>query len=284
MALDEEGGENFFNHVMSLWVAPEIKRRKENGTLSDNFAIDKIQVLISPEKKPVIVRLNDEIKAQLVCKFRPSIHKQVIGEPVYWKDIDDILDIKLTEHDDPDAAHITMVLFREGWKIKFDLRNNKRRAKELYDSAREFLNSAKKALDDASMRVFSDNLFSTVELFVTSQLFVMSEYEYVRKPTHAWTQKKYNEFINIGNYKEEYKNIFNKLSGLRSGARYHKQPFKLNLDDAKGMLKVAEDLGEYTKKVILIRHTIEQGILPTLMYYLAVRSTIIKDKINVTPS
>lgn len=78
----------------------------------------------------------------------------------------------------------------------------------------------------------------------------MSEYEYVRKPTHAWTQKRYNEFINTGNYKEEYKNIFNKLSGLRNSARYHKQPFKLNLDDAKDMLKVAEDLGEYTKKVI----------------------------------
>jgi hypothetical protein len=47
MALDEEGGKNFFNHVMSLWIAPEIKRRKENGILTDNFAIDKIQILIN---------------------------------------------------------------------------------------------------------------------------------------------------------------------------------------------------------------------------------------------
>jgi hypothetical protein len=51
--------------------------------------------LISPEEKPVIVRLNTEIKAQLVCKFKPGIHKQVVGEPVYWKEIDDILDIRL---------------------------------------------------------------------------------------------------------------------------------------------------------------------------------------------
>jgi len=101
------------------------------------------------------------------------------------------------------------------------------------------------------LRVFSDNLFSAAELFITSQLFVMSEYEYVRKPTHAWTQKKYNDFINIGNYKEEYKKILNKLSGLRNHARYHKQSFKLNLEDAKVMLEVVDDLGEHTRRVII---------------------------------
>jgi hypothetical protein len=193
MMLDEEGGRNFFHQVMNLWIAPEIERRKEKGILSTNFAIDKIQILISPEERPAVVRLNNEIKAELTCRLKPGIHKQVIGEPVYWKEICDIFDIKLTEEDDPDVVHITMVLFRKGWKVRFDLRNNKRKARELYDSAREFLNSAKRALDNGSMRVFSDNLFSAAELFVTSQLFVMSEYEYVKKPTHAWTQKKYND-------------------------------------------------------------------------------------------
>lgn len=250
MTLDEEGWKNFFHHVMNLWVAPEIERRKAKGTLPANFAIDKMQILISPEERPAVVRLNNEIKAELVCKLKPGIHKQVIGESVYWKEIDDILDIKLTDQDDPDAAHITMVLFREGWKVKFDLRNNKRRASELYDSAREFLKSAKRALEDGSLRVLSDNLFSAAELFITSQLFVMAEYEYVRKPTHAWTQKKYNDFINIGNYKEEYRLILNKLSRLRNSARYHKQLFKLDLEDAKRMLEVVEELGEYTRRTI----------------------------------
>jgi hypothetical protein len=68
-----------------------------------------------------------------------------------------------------------MVLFRKGWKIVFDLRNNKRKAKQLFDTAEEFLNFAKRALEDGSLRVFSDNLFSAAELFITSQLFVMSE-------------------------------------------------------------------------------------------------------------
>jgi uncharacterized protein (UPF0332 family) len=197
------------------------------------------------------MRLNEEVIAKLICKFKSGIRKQVIGEPVFWKEIDDILDIKLSEHDNPDLAHITMVLFRKGWKIVFDLRNNKRKAKQLFDTAEEFLNSAKRALEDGSLRVFSDNLFSAAELFITSQLFVMTEYEYVRKPTHAWTQKKYNDFINIGNYKEEYKKILNKLSGLRNHARYHKQSFKLNLEDAKVMLEVVDDLGEHTRRVII---------------------------------
>jgi hypothetical protein len=63
-------------------VAPEIKRRKENGILSDNFAIDKIQILISPKEEPAIVRLNSEIKAELTCRLKPGIHKQVVGEAV----------------------------------------------------------------------------------------------------------------------------------------------------------------------------------------------------------
>lgn len=86
MTLDEEGGNNFFRQVWSLWVTPEILRRKEKNRLPIDFAVDKVQILISPEERPPIVRLNEEVIANLICKFKSGIRKQVIGEPVFWKE------------------------------------------------------------------------------------------------------------------------------------------------------------------------------------------------------
>lgn len=251
MTLDEETAKNFFEQILNLWVIPEIDKRRKKNNLPIDFAIDKIQIIISPDESSPIVRLNKEIKAEITCELEPGISKQVTGEPVYWKEVKDILDIKLSDIDDPDAAHITMILFRKGWKIKFDLRQNKRKAKERYDAAKEFLNLAKKALEEGNLRAFTDILFSAVELFVTSQLFVISEQEYVKKATHSWTQLRYNLFINNGNYKKEYKTAFNKLSGFRDAARYFNKPFKLTTEDAKEMLQIAEDLEKFTEKMIM---------------------------------
>lgn len=252
MTLDQEAMRNFFQQVLDLWVRPEIARRQRDGILPNDYNIDKIQILfgINGNDKAVI-RLNKEIRALYTCRLKPGIHKQITGEPVYWKEIEDILDMQLTEEDDPDAAHITMILSGKGWKIKFDFRRYKRKAKERYDAAREFLDAARNALNEGHLRAFADTLFSSAELFITSQLFVMSEKEYVLKPTHTWTQIKYNSFIEMGNYKNKYRDAFNKLAGLRDGARYFNRSFNLTVQQAEQFLHVVEDLEKHTNKVII---------------------------------
>lgn len=43
--LDKEGQEEIFKQFMEIWILPEIDRRKEYGTLPDNFILSKSQVL-----------------------------------------------------------------------------------------------------------------------------------------------------------------------------------------------------------------------------------------------
>lgn len=60
----------------------------------------------------------------------------------------------------------------------------------------------------------------------------------------------YNSFINIGNYKVEHKQIFNKLRGLRDAGRYFNQQFTIVPNEGKEMLETVKDLGDYTKQAI----------------------------------
>ena len=142
-----------------------------------------------------------------------------------------------------------MLHFVDRWYIYFDFRTNRQRAYERYQGGKEWLEAAQTNLK-GSKRVFIDNLYSAVELFVTSQLFIISSQKYVTKPTHKSTAWKYNEFIKIGNYKDEFKTLFNKLSGLRNSARYYSNKFTLSDSDAQEMLKTAHELKEFTFRKI----------------------------------
>lgn len=74
----------------------------------------------------------------------------------------------------------------------------------------------------------------------------MSEEKYVKKPTHNYTATKYNSFIKMGNYKNEFRELLNNLGALRVKARYLKSPFTLPLEDAQRMMQEARELEKYT--------------------------------------
>jgi len=66
MVLDQEGSTNLFNHIMELWVNPEIERRTKAGKLLEKFLLNAAQVIMYPNGKPTVIRLNKEVKAELV--------------------------------------------------------------------------------------------------------------------------------------------------------------------------------------------------------------------------
>ncbi|MDE1765247.1 MAG: hypothetical protein KGI27_03115 [Thaumarchaeota archaeon] len=35
MSLDEEGTKNFLNSIMSIWISPEIEKRRKEGKIDD---------------------------------------------------------------------------------------------------------------------------------------------------------------------------------------------------------------------------------------------------------
>jgi hypothetical protein len=249
MALDQEAARTLYSHVHEIWVKAELERRKGAGQLPNGFQIEKVQILVEPNGIPV-VRLNQEVKAEAVAKLMPGTKKTNVGEPVSWSEIKEIVGIRLTDEDDPNCGHLTMISFPNGWVIGFDFRTNKKLALGRYGVGEDFLAAADACLIKGHYRPLIDNLFSAVELFVTAQLFVMEGKEYVSRPKHRTTSLKYNNFINIGNYKNEYKQLFNKLTGMRDKARYLKGNFRLSEDEAKDMLHTARELARFTKSRI----------------------------------
>lgn len=149
MTSDNDGIDNLFNHVMEIWVNPEIERRKKDGKMSASYSIDKIQVIIPPGQIPS-VRLNDEVKAIILAKLKPGIkEKKKDGDLIYLNEMDHLIKISLPEDENPDYGHLTMLLLGNSWNIYFDFRTNKRKAYERYEVGKEFLQAAEKNMKDS---------------------------------------------------------------------------------------------------------------------------------------
>lgn len=245
--LDQQTSKHMFEEIMRVWIYPEIDRRIENKIISNKFLLAKAQVLLNPNNATADIRLNDEVKAEAAIKLKPGIQKKY-REPVYEDELqDEILKIRLTDEDDPNSAHVTMLHFKGKWVIHFDFRYNKAEAKKRYEAAKEFYEIAENCFHNKYWRPFVDNLFSSTELFVTSQLLVLS---LIKRMTHNSIQMQYNSFIDIGNYKVEHKQIFNRLRGLRDAGRYFNQQFTIDPNEGKEMLETVKDLADYTKQAI----------------------------------
>jgi len=248
MALDEEATSNFLKQVMDIWVNPEIERRSKAGKLPEPFILNSAQIIIYPDGKPNVVRLNKEVKAQLIAVANRSIK---VNEVAPLEDmISEIREIMLTDRDDPNAGHVTFVKFNEKWNIAFDFRHNKKRADDRLNIAIQFLSSAKMNHEKELWRPFVDNMFSATELLATAQLLLHADKEYTKRQWHEGTERKYTAFVDMGNYKIDYKNTFLELSKLRKSARYRSDEFRFTKEEATRYLTVLDDMVEFTKKLL----------------------------------
>lgn len=242
MDIESSPYERTLQEAMKLWVIPEIERRKKAGTLPSNFNLIFAQVLFSSpfDKSGVKARLNDEVKflARCRCNFNRNIKK---GETVYLKDIEEIEQIELTE-EEKNFAHFTIIKLKDKWVIAFDFRYNKRRARQHIEVARQFIEVARLSSKKKFWNTFVDNLFSAAELLAKSELLLLP---YSKIGKHSAIQYLYGRHANLGNVKVDYKDTLNRLSGLRDSARYLKQSFKLNKDDAPKYLQTVEEMLAY---------------------------------------
>lgn len=246
MSLDNGGAQNLFNHILELWINPEIKRRKEKGIIDEKFALYGAQVILNPKINKTEIRLNKEVKAQLVGVAKRAIK---VDESAPLEDmIKEIRNIRLTDHDDPDVGHVTMLQFQGNWNIYFDFRYYKSKIKEIFEAGKEFFDIAKYSLERKKNRTFVDNLYSAIELFAICQIYNMAGSDFQKKRKHKEIQKKYNAFVKIGNFKPEYKDALNNLNELRLSARYVKKSFSLNETQASDLLKIGNDMLRFTEK------------------------------------
>lgn len=237
----KEFGQRLLQQFIDLYVAPEISRRQRAGELDKSFTLRAAQIIFFPDGKSPQVRINSEIRAIGKVKLKPGISKKV-GEDIFEHEVEGLDQVNLTEEDDPDCGHATLVRIGNSWIISFDFRYNKAFSAKHIETARQFWASAESSLKQKNWAPFIDSLFSAAELAVKSVLLSFPDPKFRKKATHKLIQMRYNRFADLGNVQPRYRETFNKLSGLRDCARYLKGPIPISKEEARNLLSTVKEM------------------------------------------
>ena len=232
----EEIGSNASKQFMDIFITPEVMRRQDIGELPRPLDLHATQILFHPDGKKPTVRINDEVKAIAKMKLKSGIQKDY-GDSVYANEIEGLEELMLTDEDDPDSGHVTMLKFNGTWIMAFDFIYNKALAKKTIETAKEFIEAAEFSLSHEFWSAFTDNLFSAAELLAKATLLATwSDPEFREKTTHPAIHSRYNRFAHLGNVDSKHASIFNKLSKMRYPARYSKEEFSILESEARSLL------------------------------------------------
>jgi len=234
---------------MDLFVTPEVKRRLETGELREPFNLRAAQIIFFPDGRKPQVRLNSEIRAIGKVKLRQGISKKA-GEPIYEHEVEGLKEVNLTDEDDPDCGHATLIRIGDSWTIAFDFRYNKELSRKHLEAARQFCESAEFSLNRKNWSPFIDNLFSVAELVAKSILLSMPDPRFRKKATHKAIQSRFNRFASLGNVKPVYRETFNKLSVMRDHARYLKRGVSVSEDECRRLLDIVRIMMEEASHLV----------------------------------
>jgi hypothetical protein len=227
---------NASKHLMDIFVTPDVIRRQENGELPRPLDLRAAQIIFYPDGKKPAIRINSEVKAIGKMKLKPGIEKDY-GDPVYAHELDGLEELTLTDGDDPDCGHVTILRLSDTWLMAFDFIYNKSLAKKTIETAKEFIEAAEFSFAHHNWSAFTDNLFSAAELLAKATLLATwSAPEFREKTTHPAIHSRYNRFAHLGNVNPLHALTFNKLSQLRYPARYSKEEFSLSESEGQSLL------------------------------------------------
>lgn len=241
--LDEEFGRKVFEQFMDLFVTPEVKRQQKTGELDTPLDLHAAQIIFFPDGRKPQVRINSEVRAFGKIKLKSGISKKA-GDPIFEHELEGLGEINLTEEDDPDCGHATLLQIVGRWTIAFDFRYNKALSTKHIETAEQFYDSAEFSFNQNNWSPFIDNLFSATELLAKSTLLLMPDPKFRKKATHRAIQIRYNRFADIGNVEPIYRETFNKLSGLRDRARYLKDDISISEYEARRLLDIVKNMIE----------------------------------------
>jgi uncharacterized protein (UPF0332 family) len=229
-----------FNQIVSIFIDPEIKARIGKKQLSKDFRLNSFQVIMFPNDNPPLVRLNQEVKAEMIVTKKEGVNKQ-LGEILLLSEIKKIQEFKLIEKEYLDCGHVTALRVGDIWSMSFDFRYNKKTAEKHLKLAKEFLSVSEYSLEKNLYVPFIDNLFSCVELAAKSILLSDFDSKLLKSKKHSLIHSKLNREAHIGNIKPEFCDLFNKLASIRQPYRYlEKEIDDLPVIECKTWLKQAK--------------------------------------------
>jgi hypothetical protein len=120
--LDAKGLNNLFHQVDTLWIQPEIDRRRKKGNLQNDFKIFRAQILL-PQTQAPIVKFNDEIIWVARAKYTGQEAIKA-GDPIYLDHIERIEGVQPPEIDGKRVAFLYLYWTGTSYTIVFDFTPN----------------------------------------------------------------------------------------------------------------------------------------------------------------
>lgn len=249
----EQDGEKVYQTLLKqfldLFILPEIRRRQETGDLPKPFDLRGAQIIFFADGKKPEIRINSEIRAIASVKLKAGISKNK-GDPIYANEIEGLNKIKLTDEEDPDCGHATIIRIGNAWIIAFDFRYNKGLAQKHIDTAKQFYESAEFSFNHKNWSPCLDNLFSAAELAAKAELLMIPDPKFRKKTTHHGIKNRYNKFANLGNVEAKYCEALNKLTGLRARARYLQGDVPISEEEIRTLLEnVKKMISDATERI-----------------------------------
>ena len=161
---DPDLAERVVAAMQETFWGPEIERR---GGLAVTGPIHQALAVLSPGK-PVEIRLNDE--CQLVARARVNAAVKR-GDPVTADNVDSVEAIEPLDVE-PDAGWVALAVLPDGRQFtQFDFIRNRGRSLSLLALAREYLATARDALQAGRLGPVIENAMAAAELSVTARMY-----------------------------------------------------------------------------------------------------------------
>lgn len=225
-------------HMFQVSFGPELRRRRDEGLLPDNFFLYAAQ-MFQPRHGKTYVKINNEVKG-VAYLSNPGEHQ--IGDPVTIDELAFIVTYDLNE-EDLDAGHFTIWWGLTGWKMFFDLRPGRAKAIAHARRSLEYLFHAREAHAKGHVAPCIDTLHSACELFAKAHL-ILSHEKADEWKKHTAVQAAANRLAKNNNMSAAFVNLLNALSNVRSTAKYAPEecaPLP-SIDDIELVQALASDL------------------------------------------
>jgi len=240
-------------HALDDFVYPEIMRRIAKKQLDPNFRLQKAHILFYSIYSKNDVLLNDNVRIDAIMQLEKGKSFKS-GESVMESDCKDILGLYPSKKNDPNAAHILLVKFKNKWYFAADLIYDREKVRKKFVSSHEFLKSVENNLEKQLWEPFIDNLFSVTELTIQSILLLRHYNEYSRRQSHKKTREIFEGYCKQGNLPMTFLEHYDTLLELRKKGRYqqgvHGKKFSIKKTDAKKYVTLTKQLIAYVESLL----------------------------------
>jgi len=222
-----------------LWhdhVVAEVRRRALGAPPSDYVTQAQIG---HRDDGSVTVRLNGESKASFAFRYQgPSTTADAIRRlDPQW--IDDVSVVNVSD-DDPIAAHEVLIRGRQGWWLAYDFRSQRQQIARHRASAREFLYTARAAIEAGFLRAFAPALYDAAEQVTCATLLLTPHPDILKLRKHQDTVTQFSRWTVLGNADPAFLRVIKQFERLRNPARFSPQNFKLTEEEGRDALDVVE--------------------------------------------